>query len=124
MHSINSIPADYIYITDINNFPCVLLKKQKELRIYNGRIDQEKIMIVKREIESWYKAGFGDNKCNEFQIPIHTNTDDLTKEEFDQLIPKKFDRLTFMLRILECYSIDTAVNKNRSFKYFLEKYNC
>lgn len=119
-----SMPSDYIFICDINDSPCVTLKKQQEQRIYHNIFNQERITVVKKEIESWYKAGLENNKCQQFKISTHTSTDNLTKEDFNRLIPKGFDRLTFMLEILDCFSVDCAITKNGSFKYFLQKYDC
>ncbi|MDI6767583.1 MAG: hypothetical protein QME52_12240, partial [Bacteroidota bacterium] len=53
------------------------------------------------------------------------DTDDTTKEQFNRLIPEKYDsRIDFMSEILNNFSFKTAKRKNRSFKYFIEKYNC
>lgn len=123
IEAIKLMSADYFFTSDIDDTICVTLKKQSLTEIYNN-LDQEKIIIIIKEIESWYKAGLDDNKCQQFNIPIHSNTDNLIKEDFNRLIPNGFSRLGFMLEILECFSIESAVNKNGSFKYFIEKYNC
>jgi len=122
IEAIKSMPADYFFISDIDDDLCATLKKQRLKAIYNN-LDQEKIIIVIKEIESWYKAGLDDTKCQQFKIPVHNNTDSLTKEDFYKLTPNNFDIDHFMLEILECFSIESAVNKNSSFKYFVEKCN-
>jgi hypothetical protein len=117
-----SMNADYIYIADINNqTPCVTLRKQK-IHAELKNIDKDKIIVVIMEIENWYLAGLDDTNAKNLKIPIHVNTDTITKEQFNRLIPKKFDRRDFMLEILNCFSIRVAKQKNRSFKYFVEKY--
>ena len=81
--------------------------------------------MAKIEIESWYLALLDDNACRRFKIRPGKikNTAHITKEQFDALIPKKFDsRVDFMVEILECASIESAKQRNTSFKYFIDKY--
>jgi hypothetical protein len=78
---------------------------------------------VIKEIESWYLAGLTDESIQKFKIRSFKTTDDITKEKFDNSIPKKFDsRIDFMLEILRYFSIEIANQKNKSFKYFDDKY--
>ena len=124
LKSIKAMGADYIYVTDINNSPCVTAKKpeiQNKLR----NIDGDRIIVVIKEIESWYLGGLDDTESRKFGIPTFSVTDDITKEKFNSLIPKQFgSRIDFMLEILKIFSIEIAKQKNRSFRYFIEKYNC
>jgi hypothetical protein len=50
------------------------------------------------------------------------NTDNMTKEDFDKLIPDGMTRIEFMRQILEKYDVATGRQKNRSFRYFLKKW--
>lgn len=121
--SIKSMNADYIYTTDINTAPCITAKKQ-EIRNELKNIGNDKISVVIKEIESWYLAGLNDIDAEKFKIPPFKTTDDITKERFDNLIPKNLDsRLNFMLEILENFSVEKARQKNKSFEYFIEKHN-
>jgi len=82
--------------------------------------------VVKIEIESWYLALLDNNTCRKFKIKLSKikNTDHITKEQFNALIPKKFDsRVDFMIEILDCASIETARQRNTSFKYFIDNIN-
>ena len=122
--SIQSMGADYIYVTDINNSPCVTAKK-KETQNNLRNIDGDKTIVVIKEIESWYLAGLSDTECERFQMHTVSVTDTITKEQFNSLIPKKFNsRIDFMSEILKKFSIEIAKHKNKSFGYFIEKYNC
>lgn len=88
-------------------------------------IENDKIIVVIKEIESWYLAGLDDEEYKRFEMHTLSNTDDITKEQFNDLIPKKFDsRIDFLLEILKSFSIEIAKQKNKSFRYFSEKYNC
>ncbi len=121
--TINSIRADYIFFTDINNSPCITDKKENIQRKFKF-IDINKIVVVIKEIESWYLAGLDNDACNQLKIKCIENTDSITKERFNNLIPRKFtSRIDFMLEVLKLFSIDEATRKNTSFKYFIEKYD-
>ena len=114
---------EYIYVRDINDSPCVSYKKQKiqdELR----NIDKNRIIVVIREIESWYLAGL-DVSSKKFGVRSFNITNTVTKEQFNDMFSKKFaSRIDFMIEILKCFSIEKAKERNKSFKYFIEKYCC
>jgi hypothetical protein len=124
LRSIKAMGADYIYIVDINLAPCVTAKKQ-EIRGGLKNIDQDKIVVVIREIEGWYLAGLDDKISQHIGIRPSNTSDNITKEQFDDWVPKKFDsRIDFMMELLKYFSIEMAKQKNRSFRYFLEKHDC
>lgn len=113
---------DYIYMEDINHVPCITAKKKKiKEKIEN--VDEEKILIVVKEIESWYLAGSDENACKQLRIPNFRVTDNIFKERFIDLKPQKFgSTIDFMWEILRCFDIETAKRKNKSFSYFYKKY--
>ncbi len=120
---IKAINADYIYVTDINNTPCITVKKKKiQNKLKN--INKDRIAVVVKEIESWYLAGLSNTEFKNLKMSIPNTTNNITKEQFNDLIFKKFDsRIDFMIEILKCFSIKIAKQKNKSFKYFIEKHN-
>ena len=88
-------------------------------------IDNDKMIVVIKEIESWYLAGLDNEVCRQLKINNFADTDNVTKEKFNALIPKKFtSRIDFMSEILKYFSIEIAKQKNNSFQYFVEKYDC
>lgn len=123
--SIKAMGAEYIFVVDINNLPCVTAKKQ-EIQNKFRNIDRHRIIVVIKEIESWYLAGLGNTGAGrKFNLRTFSDTDNITKEQFNSLIPKTFDsRINFLLEILKIFSIEIAKQKNKSFRYFIEKYNC
>lgn len=125
IRSILSMDAEYIFVADIDDFPCVTAKKQKiQNKLRN--IDEERIIVVIKEIESWYLAGLDNTACKKLGIRTHRNdTNNITKEQFNGLIiPKKDNsRVNLISEILKNFSIEIAMQKNRSFRYFIEKYN-
>ncbi len=121
--SIKSMGADYLFFADINDAPCITGKKSKIIKSCK-EISPNRVLIVIREIEGWYLAGLSDEDCIKLKIKCFSNTDNITKEEFNKLIPKKFSysRINFLIEILNHFSIDEARRKNRSFEYFYNKY--
>ena len=120
LRSIKAMNADYFYVTDINQAPCITAKKEK-VRGKFKNLDEDRIIVVIKEIESWYLAGLDDANSRKFRISSFRKTDGITKEQFNVLIPKNFDsRIDFMFEILKCFSTEIAKQKNKSFRYFLE----
>lgn len=119
--SINSMKSEYIFICDFNDSPCNSSKKEKiKNKIRNINLD--KIFIVKKEIESWYLAGLSNYNFKKFKIKPLTLTNKISKEQFNNLIPKKFDsRIDFLLETLNLFSIKIAKQRNNSFDYFHKK---
>ncbi len=124
IRSVKNMGADYIFFADINGAPCITDRKSKVVKVCN-EISPERILIVIREIESWYLAGLTDKVCAKLKIKCFSNTDNITKEEFNRLIPRKFSdsRINFMIEILENFSTETAKLKNSSFRYFTGKFS-
>jgi len=121
LKSIKAMNAGYIYVTDIDYSPCITVKK-KGIENKLKKIDEAMIAVVIKEIESWYLAGLDDTNSKKLKIHTLDTTDDITKEQFNSLIPEKFDsRIDFMSEILKYFSIGTAKRKNKSFG-FIEKH--
>lgn len=123
LRSISQMGADYIFIRDINSSPCIDGRKEAILHAFPHVISARRIQITVKEIESWYLAGLCDSDCGRLARTIVQNTDLLTKEQFDSLIPSQYDsRIHFMQDILNHFSIEVAMRKNKSFKYFMERF--
>jgi len=124
LESIRAMGADYIYVADINRAPCITAKKQ-EIKNRVRDINEGRIIVVIKEIESWYLAGLDETSSKELGMSPFSTTNGITKEQFNDLIPKRFDsRIDFMSEILKHFSIEIANQKNISFRYFLEKHDC
>jgi len=122
LKSIKTMKSAYFFWADINRMPCITAKKVNIERKYGASIKIDNVIIVVKEIESWYLAGLNGNGCKELGIKSYQNTDNTTKEQFNRLIPKKFDsRIDFMVEILKRFHLETARKKNNSFRYFMTK---
>ncbi len=122
LKSIRLMKNDYIFVADIDAERSVKDKKQV-LYSHFSHIDGGSVIVVIKEIESWYYAGLSPDAALSLNVPDLPFTDELTKEDFNNLIPLKYDsRIDFMFEILKYFSIDSAGKKNHSFRFFAERY--
>jgi hypothetical protein len=123
LKSVHMMGNDYLFFADIDDERSVRDKKQILYCWFNG-INGKDIIVVIKEIESWYYAGIPDDIAVKLGIPVLADTNDLTKEDFNRLIPLRFDsRIDFMFEILKYFSLETAVRRNQSFRFFIERYH-
>ena len=122
-NSIKAMNADYIFVADSDEVPCITQKLDKLEQIYPF-CKRRNMQVVVKEIEGWYIAGLSKKSSEQLKLKSFHDTNSLTKEQFNQLIPSKYDsRRDFMSELLKRFSMQTAVSKNKSFRYFVEKYN-
>ena len=128
--------ADLIIVADLDESPCVTDRKERIPSGFRslsagqspgqptGPFSSTRILIVCREIESWYLAGLNDEECKRLGLTTTLdNTDRISKEQFLDLMPDRFDsKSEFMLEILREFDHETARSKNSSFRYFMQKY--
>ena len=122
LKSVRMMKNDYIFVADIDRERSV--KDKKHILYYHfSNIEQGSIVVVIKEIESWYYAGLTTESARSLDVPVLAVTDDLTKEDFNKLIPSTFDsRIDFMFEILKYFSLYEARLKNHSFGYFVQRY--
>lgn len=123
LQSIVLMKNDYIFVADIDFEHSVRDKKQILYYRFNN-IHERAIVIVIKEIESWYYAGIPDQLAPVLGVPLLPSTDEMVKEDFNARIPKQFDsRIDFMFEILKSFSIESAARKNTSFRFFIDRYH-
>ncbi|MFP4458523.1 MAG: hypothetical protein ACLFSQ_02905 [Candidatus Zixiibacteriota bacterium] len=114
--------GDIIFFTDNDLSPCKARKFDKINKILKN-IKREKIQIVIEEIESWYIAGLSRKDQEKLCIKYQHTTDNLTKEDFEKFISNEFDSIEALrVEVLRYFDISIAKKRNKSFKYFVEKY--
>ena len=116
---------DYVLLSDMDShtYPCITSRKDQRIEELGGEITPDKIIIVVEELESWCLAGIDTNikEYSDFVIP--ENTDNITKEGFDEILSKtSFNKNKLFNYLGFNFNSDLAVKRNKSFKYFLEKY--
>lgn len=121
--TVSSLGYDFILVADIDEAPGVKAKK----RIIRHRfcaVEDDDIMVIVKEIESWYLAGLDDHAAARLGVHPPRYTDQITKEDFNRRIPRRYtSRVAYMVDILNLFSIDTAKRKNRSFLFFMKRYH-
>lgn len=79
--------------------------------------------MVKKEIESWYIAGIGENCPKSLKkIKIPENTEKIDKEFLSSKAPKCFDgsRINFLIELMGCFNVEMAQKRNSSFEFFMK----
>jgi hypothetical protein len=123
LKSIRLMKNDYIFVSDIDSEYSVRDKKQVLYYRYS-EVDGGSIIVVIKEIESWYLAGLDESASRIMGVPPSSSTDEVTKEMFNDMIPKHFiSRIDFMFEILKHFSLPVAAERNRSFSYFIHRYH-
>lgn len=115
---------DCVFVADLDDLACCTLGKAKCRQNYPF-LDESCVVIVKREIESWYLAGLDVEASATLGVQYLPTTDDVTKEDFARLRPKRFrDNLDFMLEILNRFDLGHALrqNRNTSLTYFCARH--
>lgn len=116
LRGIQNMNADYFFFKDMDFCPCITVSKQKATEKYQD-LKETKIFVVVFEVESWYLAGLDNKKTKDFGLKIK-QTDKITKEQFEDMIPKQFvSKVDFMQEILKEYSISKGKSRNRSLEY-------
>lgn len=123
VHSIVEMGHDFIMCADIDREPSVQAKK----KVLNNRYelyDTNHIVVIIKEIESWYLAGLDERAQHRLGIRQYGSTDSITKEIFNGMIPRHYtSRIAFMGDIITLFSPYTARQRNRSFAFFCQKYH-
>jgi len=125
IRSLKQMNLDYILIADKNSEQiCITAKKENVQKCYENEVETDKIIVVVKEIESWYLSGLIEEHAKKLNLPLLENTENVGKKKFDQYrrncrIP---NRKYLMKEILKYFSIKTAKQKNTSFMYFADKY--
>ena len=138
LNSIRAMQAkdavDLVIVADLDASPCVTDRKKRlqdsfrslsiEHRESSSIRSTTRVLIVCREIESWYLAGIGDDEGKRLGlVSTVDNSDHISKEQFLSLMPDRFAaKAEFMQEILMMFDHETARAKNSSFNYFMQNY--
>jgi hypothetical protein len=122
LRAMKAMRADCLLLADIDDSPCVSAKKEVLGKRFQQALEPADAVVVVREIESWYIAGLDDETCQELGIASLSCTDQVTKEQFRTLVPKRFDGSVadFMIEMLRPYRTQEARARNRSFGYLMD----
>ena len=113
--------ADYLLFRDIDERPCVTVTKEKITNKFAG-LTQDRIVVVRREIEAWYLAGLDEASWRDLGLDRVRNVDEVTKEQFDRMVGGKVNHTNAMVDILRRYDVEVARQRSPSFRYFWQKH--
>lgn len=124
---INRFDGNYIFISDFDFRPCITSKKNDRIKEFTrenfDKLDDNKIFIVKNEIESWFLAGVDNTQPIFRNIDVPKDTEKTSKDYLERMLKKtKFDsRVDFFIEVSNYFNYDLAMQRNDSFRYFLKK---
>ena len=121
LKSVQGAGMAYVFVRDIDDAPSVQAKKEEMIRCFEVVSDGD-IVVVVMEIESWYLAGARPALLKRIGAEGYGDTDYITKEQFNQLIPRPMSRIVFMQEILKHFDLEGAKEKNASFRYFMRRW--
>lgn len=110
----------YVFVVD-GDHVSIEERIEKALKKYPD-CSRERLIVSQEEIESWYLAGLNHEQSDRLKVKYIKNTDDLTKEKFESMVPSRLDCIRFKIEILKVFDIDEAKNRNHSFCAFAEMY--
>ena len=116
--------TEYMFISDFDQSECFKGRKDQITSKSASKVDHARIVIAKSAIESWYLAGLNYGSAASLQITLHTDTENITKKEFAEIMRrgKHSSIINFKMQILKEFVINTAKQQNKSFQYFCEKF--
>lgn len=119
-----SIGWDILCFADINSSRCVRTRKSKLIREDTGVVPKNRIVVIRKEIESWYLAGLDEHCCRKLGIVNLGMTDTINKDKCHQLIAKsKYrPREACMQEILKNFNMISGKEKNKTFSHFCQKH--
>ena len=118
VRSVTAMDHDFILCADIDQERNVKAKKAV-LKSRFCVLSDDRIVVIIQEIESWYLAGLDDRSQRRLSLRSYRNTNHITKEIFNRMIPRSYtSRIALMADILDLFSFEAALEKNRSFRYF------
>ena len=113
---------NYIFLSDTDPYDCLLKKKEEIIRQIKAK-KKPQISIVNFEIESWYLGGLCEEKCKQLRIPFVPDVEVINKEEFKKYAIKSGHSIKELkLIIIEKYDINIALQRSKSFSYFMRNY--
>lgn len=116
--SATKLQEPYYFLTELSTSPCVTRRKA-EIRLTIPNIDNSRIIIVKKVIESWIAAGAQLRTEVRYGFRIPGNTDRMGRAQFERIRPSRLATSNeFKAVLLEDFNIPLARRRNRSFDYF------
>ena len=126
LRTIQNSDDDYIFAADLDDLPNPSAKIKWVRHKFENYHDKKEITIPKKniaiviiEVESWYIAGMSDSFALMNNLDAIIRSEWVTKEVFNNIFHGKFrSRIDFMQELMKHFAFNSALEKNKSFKYF------
>lgn len=120
LKAIDATKSDYLFVTDYDEGPCVSGKKTYWMSRIPS-LSPGRIVVVKREIESWYVSGLSDAERRRMRLTaIPPTTESFRKEDFEALAEGRYaSPVELMQVLLDRFDMSEARNRNQSFDHFV-----
>lgn len=125
MNKTTNLEASLIFVSDLNKSPCITAKKVELIKSYKN-LNKKNIIVVVRTIEGWFLAGLDMDMCKTLGLVYisNTNTNEINKREFKDIIPKNFiSEIAFRIEVTKRFSLEVAKKRNISFNYFMNNFS-
>jgi len=114
--------ADYLFFNDFDLSRCITGRKNALMRQYR-RLDAERIVVVRKMIESWYVAGLDQTSCADFGLRYAGHTEGIDKRFLESCMPRRFNSLNlYLIDMLARFDHEIAIQQNTSYAYLIRKF--
>lgn len=124
INTINQKGEDVICLTDSTHAPCISGRLDQLINYEIGAFNRAMIFVVVKEIEGWYLAGFDSGDCRRICIRYMEKTDQIKKEDFNEIIAKSKYRPRAACRyeMLRNFDLQLASTRNKSFYRIFDRF--
>jgi hypothetical protein len=121
LETVAALGWSYILLCDLDDCPDRDIRCE-QVRATFRPLEHEQIVVVEREIESWYLSGLNDIDASELDVQPIRRTDRIGKTALERAAHGCGRPLVdFKVELLRRFDVQTARLRNTSFDEFIEK---
>ena len=121
IRALNGTSDRYIFFADSDTKS--MDQRKSDIKTKFKSINEDQIVIVCIEIESWYYAGMNVELCQKNKIKFKDDANRVSKEGFLSLIKKcSLQKTEIMIEVAKMFDVDLARKRNASFSDFYDRY--
>lgn len=113
---------DYLIFADYDSKNSLRERRREVQYKFENELDDDKILIVIDEIESWYAAGIDFRYFDLKGLRFLKDTQRVTKEFFNsQCLTKYHPKTNFLIEIMKHFQLKQSLSRNLSLNYTYNK---
>jgi len=114
--------SSYICLGDKDDRECFTVARTYIRRIVGLEIEDSRVVIVSKSIESWYLAGADHEMCKKYGIRYEQSVDNINKGIFKSYCSKaELLHRQLVQNLTESYCFETALSRSSSLRYLFAK---